>query len=294
MRNFGTVDIRFWLTKRIKRWTDLERYFALYLLTSPHCNLIGCFYAPVEYLAGNLGWDEETIRHHLALLQKRCFLTHCKKCDWVFIRSYLKYNPIDNPNQGKAAYKILFTMPRHYLCKIEILEALAGFRDKLPTQFSTLYPAKKTEAKPADSDSSVPTPNSVAPVLPPAKPTSTSSKTSNHFNEFWSLQFRKEKKAKTIDVWDELGLNTDVDLADQVIQCWIEQKQYRQQYQDKLKTPLPHNWLSNKQWEDEYVRSDESLYRGSPPASKPAIAAYNTSAAEKWANPQAKEKIINE
>ncbi|RLV58032.1 hypothetical protein D5018_19385 [Parashewanella curva] len=283
MRSFGTVDISFWLTKRIKSWSDLERYFALYLLTCPHCTLIGCFYAPISYLAGDLGWDEQQVRNHLTALQKRRFLLHCDKSDWLLLRKYLKYNPIENPNQGKAALKLYLSIPKGFRYRRVLRQTLEPFIQKLPLEFQNI-PQPTQASKEKSSRSSEPRPQTA--LIQKAA--------CDNFETFWSQQIRKEKKAKAQEIWTQLGLNEDKKLATKVTDSWVEQKQFRQQYQDKTKTPLPHNWLSNRQWEDEYLRIDDVAIHSNHLQRKPHVSDHNLAIAQLWVSPKPQEKPVND
>ncbi|NCO45266.1 MAG: hypothetical protein GW890_02000, partial [Vibrio sp.] len=103
---------------------------------------------------------------------------------------------------------------------------------------------------------------------------------------------RKEKKAKAKEEWLRMGLNEDYELALEVLTRWKEQRDNRLQYQDRTKTPMPHNWLLNRQWEDEYVRIDEvqqssTSLKGSNHQLN--IEESNRRIAESWAGPGIRE-----
>ena len=189
----------------------------MYLLTCPHCNLIGCFYAPLSYLAGDLGWDAERVRHHLDLLQKRRFLFHCPNSDWLLLRHYLKYNPIENPNQGKAAFKLLASIPKGFKYRHMLRKAIEPYQHRLPIPSSSELPPNQSDIKSSSQ---------YAPV--------SAIQSSTQFQEFWTLQIRKEKKVKAEEVWEQLGLNENTALAKVVTTAWLDQKSNRLQYQDKV------------------------------------------------------------
>lgn len=57
----------FWTDPDIKRRLSLEqKALLLYFFTSPHSNMIGAYYLPVEYASAETGLDADTIRGHIA------------------------------------------------------------------------------------------------------------------------------------------------------------------------------------------------------------------------------------
>jgi len=61
MRDYGKVYTRFWLKQNVLSWSDSAKLLGLYLLTCPHCNLLGCFRLPIGYVASDLNWDEQQV-----------------------------------------------------------------------------------------------------------------------------------------------------------------------------------------------------------------------------------------
>ncbi|REG85620.1 hypothetical protein [Marinomonas pollencensis] len=248
MRDYGKVYTRFWLKQNITSWSDPAKLLGLYLLTCPHCNLLGCFRLPSGYVASDLNWDNQQVLAALNELEKDRFLIRCESSGWTLIRSFLKHNPIENPNQGKAAFRLLKDVPADFVGMASLLKSLAAFQARLPEEFSSLFISDGNPVRDSQrSDDSERSDNSTV-------------KTVNYiqFEDFWDVQIRKEKKAKAKEEWLRMALNEDHELALEVLTRWKEQRDNRLQYQDRTKTPLPHNWLFNRQWEDEYVRIDEA------------------------------------
>ena len=46
MREYGQVQSAFWQSIDVQSWSDEGKLLALYLLTGPHANGIGCFRLP--------------------------------------------------------------------------------------------------------------------------------------------------------------------------------------------------------------------------------------------------------
>ena len=245
MRDYGKIYSRYWRNNDILHTSDADKLLGTYLLTSTHTNLIGCSHLPIGYVTADLGWEEDKVKELLSLQEKRDFITRCSETNWLLINNYLKYNPIQNQNQGIAAYRLLLDIPDDFKGKIKLLKILKDFQSKLPASFITLYNQIITGS----------------PIYTSSKhesaTTNTYSAVESYFEDFWQRQLRKEKKNKAQDIWNKLGLDKDGDRAMHVIHCWEDQKRHRKQYQDKSKTPLPHNWLTDKQWQDEFIRTDD-------------------------------------
>ena len=95
MRDYGKVYTRFWLKQNVLSWSDSAKLLGLYLLTCPHCNLLGCFRLPIGYVASDLNWDEQQVAKTLSELEQDQFLIRCEASGWTLIRSFLKHNPIE-------------------------------------------------------------------------------------------------------------------------------------------------------------------------------------------------------
>lgn len=93
------------------------RYLMLYLLTSPHRNILGLYFLPAPYACFDLGWDEQRFNKGLGeLLSKGC-IQYDKDNHVVLIINFLKHNPLENPNQVKSATDKLDELPKTPLMK---------------------------------------------------------------------------------------------------------------------------------------------------------------------------------
>ena len=281
MREFGKISCRFWSRPEIQEWSLHTRLMALYLLSSEHCNLIGCFRLPLGYIKDDLKFTDKRVAQALEQLTHSQFITWCPKTRWLLITNYLKFNPIDNPNQGKAALHLLKDIPESFIARHSIIQALHPYKDKLPIEFLSYY-------------SEIPSKSPVQNSSTDKKPEITAD-LHNTFQVFWQLQIRKEKKIKAQQEWNKCGLHINSQLAQQVIECWQQQKQCRPQYRDPLKTPLPHNWLANRQWEDEYIHlNDTNNHPQSNLNKQEQLESVNNTEAQHWALSSNLEKVINE
>ena len=64
MATYFSVDTAFWTDADvIDNFTPEDKYFYLYLLTSPHCNISGCFELSLKQASTELGYSRDTVEH---------------------------------------------------------------------------------------------------------------------------------------------------------------------------------------------------------------------------------------
>jgi hypothetical protein len=90
MRDYGTVASQFWVRGTGKELRgDMEaQIVALYLMTSPHANMIGVFHLPVMYLAHETGLEIDAAKAALERLTAKDFCTYETESEWIFVHSF--------------------------------------------------------------------------------------------------------------------------------------------------------------------------------------------------------------
>lgn len=101
----------FWSSQDIRGLSEDGRTLALYLLTSPHTTLTGTFRLPDGYVSEDLQWSTERVSEGFAELFAKGFANRCETTKWVWILKFLDWNAPENPNQWKAARKIVSQIP---------------------------------------------------------------------------------------------------------------------------------------------------------------------------------------
>lgn len=152
---YSKIDARFWEDEKTADLTIYGQHLMLYLLTCKHRNMFGCYRLPVEYMAADTKIPYGEIEGVLNELVATGMVNYDAKQKIVHVKNFMKYNPIENPNQVKAALDRLADMPdctffetvAQTLIAIgkEHLEPLIkGLRERLPKGFREPMPEPVT------------------------------------------------------------------------------------------------------------------------------------------------------
>lgn len=87
MREYGSISPRFWIgeTGKKLRGDPEAQVLAMYLMTSPHANMIGVFHCPILYMAHETGLSMEGASKALARLIQEGFCTYDEASETVFV-----------------------------------------------------------------------------------------------------------------------------------------------------------------------------------------------------------------
>lgn len=135
MRIYGSIQTRFWTHTDIHNLSDQAKLLAAYLLCSSHTNMLGCFRVPIGYIAEDLKWSFETVIEARDELLKVNFLTYDHENSWIMINNFLRYNTIDNPNQGKSVAKLFSEIPKNLIFISQLINKLLEYEKHLSDEF---------------------------------------------------------------------------------------------------------------------------------------------------------------
>lgn len=153
-REYGRVHTAFWNSPAMRSLGDKGKLLANYLLTGPHSNSIGAYLLPDAYIADDLGWDAKTVSAQLKLVIATGFCERFADGRHIAVCKYLEWNPIENPNVGKAAIRQLEQLPvdpatQHVVNGIdEATERLPNHFGTVPERYRNTKPCTKPETKP--------------------------------------------------------------------------------------------------------------------------------------------------
>ena len=218
------ITPRFWLDPDIRNeWTEDMRLLALYLLTSPHRNMVGLFHCPPSYAINDLQWNEKRFRNGFEALLQASFIQYDEASQVVLIPNAVRYDPPSNDNQVTGSLNALASVPETFLllaladacdnaaAKLEDekaadrCRALAErIRNRYMNRFETVpKPSRTTVPVPVPDTENIPPP--VEPdgsgVSDNGKESRTQSTYPDDFLEFWAVYPRKVEKGKALKAW---------------------------------------------------------------------------------------------
>jgi len=108
---YTKIDERLWSDEKYRKLSDDGKLLFVYVLACSHRNMIGLYLLPVQYGSYDLNWKEERFNKGLVELSDNSFIKYNFNTNIVYIKNFLKYNPLENPNQVKGAIKALDSIP---------------------------------------------------------------------------------------------------------------------------------------------------------------------------------------
>jgi hypothetical protein len=126
---YQKIFSQIWFDEKFAALTPMQQRLYLYILTCPHGNLTGCFVLKSGYACADLKSLQKDFEKDLAKLVEMGLVKYCQTHELILIPNFLKYNPITNPNQKKAAIKLIKQMP-----KSQLLLHLKGLIKGLPEE----------------------------------------------------------------------------------------------------------------------------------------------------------------
>lgn len=117
---YQKIESRIWNDEKFTQLTPLQQRLFLYILTCPHGNLIGLFVLKCGYVCEDLKLLPKDFQKDLAKIISVGLVEYDENVQVVWVKNFIKHNPITNPNQIKAACKTLFEIPKTKLIQLFI------------------------------------------------------------------------------------------------------------------------------------------------------------------------------
>ena len=200
MREYGQVQCHFWQSPEALSLSDQGKLLALYLLTGPHSNGIGCYRLPDGYVMADFGWSQETVSKGFEELFQAGFAKRFEGV--VLIPNFLRWNGISNPNVANARQKEFEMLPKGE-AKTLAARALLRFGKHWTEEFVTVLETLSKglgKQEPTLPNPNLPKPKEGGKAAAPVE-------TPPNLNEdAWSdyLKHRKELKVKKLTPKGEL------------------------------------------------------------------------------------------
>jgi len=108
---YTKIDELIWTDDKFNELSDDGKILFFYTLTNSHRNILGFYFLPVPYASFDLKWTPQRLDKGLRELLGKRLISYNFDTSIMFIKNYLKYNPLDNPNQVKGAVNALKKIP---------------------------------------------------------------------------------------------------------------------------------------------------------------------------------------
>ena len=109
MRNYGKINPQFWMGKTgksLRREGALAQLVALYLITSPHANMIGFYHLPLSYIVHDTGLSFDEVQRGLqgCVASGLCLYDCDSEIVWVFEMARFQIEEELKPRDKRIGY----------------------------------------------------------------------------------------------------------------------------------------------------------------------------------------------
>ena len=240
MRDYAKVAPQFWTGetgKKLKKAGPEAVIVGMYLMTSPHANMIGVYHCPITYIAYDTGLTLEGASKGLASSIEAGFCRYDTPSEYVFVCEFAAYqigeqlDPKDNRVRGII----------NELAKVPKNECWRGFRAKYAVPFHLPIEAKNTN-----------------PFEAPSKPLRSQKQEQKQeqnntapdgFDSFWQTYPKKVAKPAALKAFKAQHINGQLP----IILIDIETRAHGDDWRKEggKFVPNPATYLNQRRWEDE-------------------------------------------
>lgn len=149
MRDYGKVSPQFWIgrTGKALRGNAEAQLLALYLMTSPHANMIGVYHCPVAYMAHETGLTIEGASKALQSLIEADFCTFDEADEYVFVHQFALHQVGESLSASDKRCKGV----ENELSKVPKNQCWQGFRARYAVPYN--LPIRTQNASPLEAPS---------------------------------------------------------------------------------------------------------------------------------------------
>lgn len=242
MRDYGVISPKFWIgeTGKALRGNAGAQVLALYLMTSPHANMIGVFHCPILYMAHETGLGMEGASKALQSLIEAGFCTFEEGSETVFVHRMAAYQVGEALKPGDNRIKAV----ARELAGVSNPQLRQAFTDRYGVAYQLISePEQKAPSKPLRSQEQEQ--EQEQPSCPPAGGVELPG-----FAEFWKTwpsSDRKGGKGKCLETWKKAGCER---IAKQVIAHVAKLKTSTEWTKDRGQyIPAPLVYLNGRRWD---------------------------------------------
>lgn len=247
---YGKVNDAFWESGRIDTLSDRGALLALFLISGPHRNAIGCFRLGKGAILDHPRfekWGIEGVSDTLSELARTGFIVRDDRTGWTFIVNALKHDPIKGAKAAIHALGLLTRVPTQSIVYKELYDKIRPqlkMEDKA-LQGKTGYPIEPPCDTPSEGDAiPKPSPNLTL-TYPNLSPSSAKKpmETPEGFEAFWTAYPRKVSKPDALKAYAK-AIKRD---APEAILAGV--KAYRFSPEAEFQ-PHAATWLNGDRWKD--------------------------------------------
>ncbi len=151
MRDYAKVAPQFWTGrtgKALKAAGPEAVIVAMYLMTSPHANMIGVYHCPIAYISIDTGLPLEGASKGLASAIEADFCTFDDSCDYVFVHQFAEYQI--GPELAATDNRVKGVV--NELAKVPKGQCWQGFRARYAHPYNLPLPTPSQPKKPSPSE----------------------------------------------------------------------------------------------------------------------------------------------
>lgn len=245
MRDYGTVASQFWVRGTGKELRgDMEaQLVALYLMTSPHANMIGVFHLPVMYLAHETGLTIEKAQAALERLEAKDFCTYEPESEWICVHRFAANQIGEELKEGDKRIKGVL----NEIAKVPGGPCLKAFVNRYSTPFHLGISPSEAPSKPLRSQKQ--------------NRTETETEALPGFERFWSVwpkTFRKEAQGECKKAWRKASAEKEADRVIAHVERLAASPNWRKDNGQFVPAPLVY--INQRRWEGADDASNDDPY----------------------------------
>lgn len=248
MGRYSNIYSDMWFDQKFSELTDSEKVFFIYLLTSPHCNMIGFYRLPIKYIMADLNLKKPEIDNRINTLSLKKFISYEYGIDMVLIHNYLRYNTPKSETQLKGAAKSFKEIPACSLTNkfVDCVNAhcipLTNYIDTLSIPYQcpndTVYTGTGTETD-TEAGTETDTEYMHGDINPPCNRQPIITLTLNDKTDFAIYQ-------EQIDTWHELYAAVDIMQELKKMKGWLNSNPKKRKTKSGI-LRFVNSWLAKEQ-----------------------------------------------
>ena len=274
MRDYSKISPKFWLSgtgRKIKATGVNAQVGALYLMSSPHANMIGVYYLPISFMAHEIGITIEVSSGVIQGLSDVGFCTYDESFEYVWVHEMAFYQIGGQLKQNDKRIKCInslyqnlpplrflpafFKKYRNFYWLEELPNGSSCSRAPLTAlQWDIEAPLELLRSQEQEQEQKHNQEHNQEQELASSQ---------SQFEDFWSLYPIHKNKTKAFEIWQREKLDAK---ADFIIADVVQRKAFDGSWQDENFIPHAATYLNGARWEDEItpIKDDGNFEGGRP------------------------------